>query len=203
MLTFRFRSELWTAQYTGTYAKSLQSFYTALKSVDDSTIYYHLYRNLFEYHHMPTEFPNSFAYWLAQNHFDVLAEKFSAIDITEYTSLEGVRFKMLSILEEGLEERERPCKPFYFMRAVRKVVDTGEEARSVQELAEGINRVGINSLFYHLISSRLVHRRKQNDFSYWLSQTGEKEKSLLIERIDIMTRSLYEVREELITILQS
>ncbi len=203
MSEFVFRSELWTAQYTGIKVNTLASFSRALKEVDDDTIYYHLYRNLFEYHFLPTEYGNSFAYWLAENGFPILAEKFSAIDLMACTCLDHVREEMLDILYGSHNGFDKVCKPFYFIRAVRKIIDTGIVARDLREFREGIMKVGTHSLFYHLVTSRLTHGEPTNDFSRWLEEIGEGEKAKRIGKLDLMAYSLYEIRERMLDILES
>lgn len=203
MSVFAFKSELWTSQYTGIKANTLASFTKALKEVDDDTIYYHLYRNLFEYHFLPTDYGNSFAYWLAENGFPVLAEKFSAIDLMECVRIGDVRARMLDILEEETDAFEKICKPFYFIRAVRRAIDLGIKAESLEEFREGIRKVGIHSLFYHMVTSRLVHGEPTNDFSRWLRKIGEEEKASRIDSLDLMAYSLYDIREILLEILES
>ncbi len=201
MAEFLFKAELWTAQYTGIKANTLASFARALKEVDDDTIYYHLYRNLFEYHFLPTDYGNSFAYWLAENGFPVLAEKFSALDLLECVCLPDIRDKMLEILRSDAEGIDKVCKPFYFIRAVRKTVDLGIRARNLEEFRKGIERVGVRSLFYHLVTSRLYHCEPLNDFSRWLLEIGEDEKAEKIAKIDLMAYSLYEAKERILEIL--
>ncbi len=201
MTQFAFRSELWTAQYTGIKANTLASFARALKEVDDDTIYYHLYRNLFEYHFLPTDYGNSFAYWLAENGFPVLAEKFSALDLLECVCIADMRERMLDILRSDIDGIEKICKPFYFIRAVRRTIDLGIRARNLEEFREGIGKVGIHSLFYHLVTSRLYHGEPTNDFSRWLREIGEEEKAEEIDRLDLMAYSLYEVRNRILKIL--
>ena len=203
MSPFVFKSELWTAQYTGVKVNTVAAFMRALNEVDDDTIYYHLYRNLFEYHFLPTDYGNSFAYWLAENGFPVLAEKFSAVDLMECVCISDVREEMLKILHSGVDGFERLCKPFYFIRAVRKVVDTGVVANNLEEFREGVRKVGIHSLFYHLVTSRLVHGEAVNDFSRWLRSVGEEEKAEEIDRIDLMAHSLYEIRGMILRYLES
>ncbi|HIC97156.1 MAG TPA: hypothetical protein EYP11_01990 [Aquificaceae bacterium] len=202
MPEFIFKTELWTAAYTGIKANTLATFTKALREVDDDTIYYHLYRNMFEYHFLPTDFGNSFAYWLAENGFPALAEKFSSIDLMECVCIKDVRSEMLKILESYGGDGGRVCKPFYFIRAVRKVLDVGVRAGSVEELAAGIGKVSINSLFYHLITSRLVHGEPTNDFSRWLRSVGEEEKAKAIDGLELMAHSLYDIREMILDILE-
>ncbi len=58
-------------------------------------------------------------------------------------------------------------------------------------------------LFYHLVTSRLVHREPANDFSRWLREIGEEEKAEKIDSLDLMAYSLYEVRGIILDILES
>jgi hypothetical protein len=203
MSEFLFKSELWTAQYTGIKANTLASFLRALQEADDDTIYYHLYRNLFEYHFMPTEYGNSFAYWLAENGYPILAEKFSSVDLMECVCLDDIRKEMVQILRDTAEVSDKICKPFHFIRAVRKTIDTGLRARNLEEFKECVQMVGIHSLFYHLVTSRLVRRHPSNDFAIWLEEIGESRRARLIDRIDLMVMSLYEARRIILDILES
>ncbi len=203
MPEFRFMSELWTAQYTGVKVSTLGSFLKALKEADDDTIYYHLYRNMFEYHFLPTDYWNSFSYWFAENGFPVLAEKFSALDLIECVCLADIREEMVRILEREGHSFDKICKPFYFIRAVRRTVDLGVVARDLNEFREGIKKVGIHSLFYHLVTSRLVHCSPVNDFSRWLMEIGEEKKAQEINRIDLISHSLYRLKDRILEILES
>ncbi|MDQ7038825.1 MAG: DUF5752 family protein [Aquificota bacterium] len=203
MPEFRFRSELWTAQYTGVKVSTLGAFLKALREVDDDTVYYHLYRNMFEYHFLPTDYWNSFSYWFAENGFPVLAEKFSALDLIECVCLSDIREEMVRILEREGHSFDKICKPFYFIRAVRRTVDLGVVARDLSEFKEGVKKVGIHSLFYHLVTSRLVHCSPVNDFSRWLTEIGEERKAREINRIDLISYSLYDLRNRIIDILES
>ncbi len=203
MSEFVFKSELWTAQYTGIKANTLASFARAIEEVDDDTIYYHLYRNLFEYHFMPTEYGNSFAYWLAENGYPVLAEKFSSVDLMECVCLDDIRKEMVQILRETAEVSDKLCKPFHFIRAVRKTIDVGLKARNIQEFKEAVQTVGIHSLFYHLVTSRLVRCHSSNDFAIWLEEVGEERKAKQINSLDLMVMSLHEARRIILDILES
>ncbi len=203
MTEFVFKSELWTAQYTGIKANTLASFARALREVDDDTIYYHLYRNLFEYHFMPTEYGNSFAYWLAENGYPILAEKFSSLDLMGCTCIPDARDILLNILEEEAEISDKICKPFHFIRAVRKTLITGFIARDIKEFKECIENISISSLFYHLVTSKLNKYHTSNDFSVWLEELGDKRKAELINRLDLMVMSLHEARRYILDILES
>jgi hypothetical protein len=203
MPEFKFRSELWTAQYTGVKVSTLGAFLKALKEVDDDTVYYHLYRNMFEYHLLPTDYWNSFSYWFAENGFPVLAEKFSALDLIGCVCLSDIREEMVRILEREGHSFDKICKPFYFIRAVRRRVDLGVRARDLEEFKEGIRRVGIHSLFYHLVTSRLVYCSPMNDFARWLAEIGEERKAEEVNRIDLLSHSLYRIRERILEILES
>ncbi len=155
---------------------------------------------MFEYHFLPTDYGNSFAYWLSENGYPVLAERFSAIDLMDCTSIEQVRQSMLRILdgEEGTHE----CKPFYFIRSVRAVIDTGYVAEDLDGFREGVKKAGVHTLFYHLVTSRLRRGKPMNDFSDWLISIGEEERAKKIQTLDLIAYDLYTVREKIGEILR-
>ncbi len=202
MPEFTFKSELWIPQYTGVKANTLSGFVKALKEVDDDTIYYHFYRNLFEYHFMPTEFSNSFAYWLSENGYPLLAEKVSAIDLLECTCIDDIRREILGILEEYYGNGDKICRPFHFIRAKRWIIETEFVARNVEELIECVEQVSISSLFYHLVGSKLRENSPVNDFARWLAELGFEKKAEAVNRIDLMVMSLYEAKRTILEILR-
>lgn len=188
--------------YTGLCASNLEEFIEALQKVDNGSLLYHLYINIFNYHNIPTYYTNSFAYWLYTNGYRALAEKLSQIDPTDYCDIEEVRQKMLSILKEHREEPKAPLEPFYFMSVYSEVFETGYVANSLEELIEGIRSSSIYSIFYHMIMSKLRKRRLINDYSEWLIGMGYTKKAEQIDRLDIYAYNLYELKEKILQILE-
>ena len=200
---FKFKSELWIPLYTGLKAKTLKEFIEILRKVDIESVFYHIYVNLFNYHNIPVYYPNSFSYWLYKNNFLTLAERVCAIDPFEFEDLEEVRKKILDILEKYYPyDHKRELTPFYFVKAEREIIDCGIEARDLKEFIEGIKQASINSLFYHLITSKIQKRTPINDYSAWLLQKGERIKANKILQIDIPNHTLYEIKQKILKILE-
>ena len=200
---FKFKSELWIPLYTGLKAETLKEFIEILRTVDIESVFYHIYINLFNYHNIPVYYPNSFSYWLYRNNFLILAERVSAIDSFEFEDLEEVRKKILDILEKYYPyDHRRELTPFYFVKAEREIIDCGIEAKNLKEFIEGIKHTSINSLFYHLITSKIQKRTPINDYSTWLLQKGERIKANKILQIDIPNYTLYEIKQKILKILE-
>lgn len=200
---FVFKTELWVPNYTGIRADNLKGFIEAVEKVENTSLLYHLYINVFNYHNLPSYYANSFAYWLYVNGYRTLAEKISQIDPTEYCDLEEVRQRLLEVLN-GYKGEEPACsiEPFYFMSVYREVLETGIQANSVEELIDGIRSSSINSLFYHLVMSKVEKRSLVNDYSQWLIREGYHKKAEQISKLDIYAYNLYELKEKLIDILE-
>ncbi len=200
---FIFKSEIWIPMYTGYSAKTFNEFVSILSRIEPESIFYHVYINLFNYHNLPVYYPNSFAYWLYKNNFLITAEKLCAIDPIEFSSLEELRQTLLNVLSAAPETHKDVPLPntFYFVKAAREVINCGYSAINLPELIEGIKKTSINSLFYHLISSRIQKKQKINDFSLFLISLGETRKAEKLNKIEVYNKTLYELREEILKIL--
>jgi len=203
-MTFKFKTEIWVPIYTGIKAENFQEFVEALKVIPSGSILYHLYINLFNYHNLPTVYPNSFAHWLASNGYKTLAEKLSVLDPTRYYDLESLREDLLKVLLEWEIERVKsPLRPFYFMDVYRKVFETGRVAHDLEQLIDGVSKSSIYSIFYHLITCRIDKGSLLNDYSEWLILQGYAKKAESIESIDIYLLNLYEIKGVILEVLKA
>ena len=201
-MAFKFKTETWVRVYTGIKAENIQEFIKGLKIVPPGSLLYHFYINLFNYHNLPTEYPNSFAHWLATNGYEPLAAKLSIIDPTRYYDLEKLREDLLKNLSEYEGETKTCSRPFYFLHIHRYVLDTGRIAEDFDQFVEGIEKSSISSLFYHLITCRIDKRTLINDYSEWLVQQGYAKKAEVIDSIDLYVLNLYEVKKVILEILR-
>ena len=200
---FKFKTELWIPVYTGVKVQSLKEFIEALRTIEIDSVFYHIYINMFNYHNMPVYYPNSFAYWFYKNNFLLIAEKLSSVDPLEISDLEEIRERILVILEENCpKDLEQRLIPFYFVKAEREIVDCGFVAESMEEFIEGIKKSSINSLFYHLVTSKIQKKAPVNDYSAWLISIGETSKANLISQLDVYNYTLYEIKDKIISILE-
>jgi len=201
---FIFKSELWVPRYTGIKVYSIKDFIESLKVIDKFSIFYHMYINIFNYHNLPTFYANSISFWFYKNGHILLAEKLSIIDPLDYYDLEDLRNVIVQTLEENYDETwdRKEENPFYFIEAEREIIESGEVANTLEEFIEGVKKSSINSLFYHLVTSRIENKTLINDYSAWLFNVGEAKKAEKISKLDLYTMNLYEIKKKIINILE-
>ncbi|MDF2952969.1 MAG: hypothetical protein OD816_000214 [Thermodesulfobacterium sp.] len=201
---FIFKSELWIPRYTGIKVYSIKDFIESLKVIDKLSIFYHMYINIFNYHNLPTFYTNSISFWFYKNGRILLAEKLSIIDPLDYYDLEDLRNVLVRTLEENYDEtwNRKEENPFYFIEAEREIIKSGEVANTLEEFIEGVKKSSINSLFYHLVTSRIENKTLINDYSAWLFNIGEAKKAEKISKLDLYTMNLYEIKKKIISILE-
>ncbi len=202
---FIFKSELWIPKYTGIKAHSISEFIEIFKTIDEFSIFYHMYINIFNYHNLPTFYTNSISYWFYKNGNLLLAEKISIVDPLDYYDLEELRHAILNILEKNHDPEwdRQEYTPFYFIKAEREIIDCEKIANTLEQFIEGVKKSSINSVFYHMVTSRIENKTLVNDYSAWLFNMGEAKKAEKINKLDLYTMNLYDVKKEIIKILES
>ncbi len=180
-----------------------------LRTCPDASIFQHMFQTLQEHHYIREGFSNDFAHWAFAACNEIgLAERLAAVDVREYTSIQALRETLVGIVEEYLKKnprtRERTAfEPFYFCASDTVVIPTPLVARNLAEFAEGLKQVSISSIHYHFIQARLRLKLNSNDFSVWLEQ--ELDLGTLadrINRIDIYTSTLQDVRRQILKIIE-
>ncbi len=202
---FIFKAEFWIPKFTGIKAFSLKDFIETLKNIDKFSIFYHMYINIFNYHNLPTFFNNSFSYWLYKNNLLPLAEKLSIVDPMEYFDLEELRCSLIKILEESYNKDldKKIIEPFFFITVEREIIEYKNPAHTLGEFIRKFKKSSINSVFYHLVTSRIENKTLINDYSSWLVSIGENKKAELINKLDVYNMNLYEIKKEIIKILET
>jgi hypothetical protein len=73
----------------------------------------------------------------------------------------------------------------------------------MQGFSEGLRRVSVHSIHHHFIEARLRLKLMSNDFSQWLHEdVGLTETARALNRIDIYTSTLEDVREQIVRIIE-
>jgi hypothetical protein len=190
-------------------ASTLPELLQALRGCPDDSIFQHTFRTLQEHHFIRQGFSNDFAHWsLSACHEPVLAEQLASVDVREFTSIGGLRARMVEIAEEFLEEYPRAAsrpahEPFYFCAADLVVIPTSFVPGSLPEFIDALRQVSVHSIHHHFIEARLRLKLMSNDFSQWLEEeVGLKNTAQAIERIDIYTNTMEGVRQQIIRIVQ-
>src|ERR1700756_4119652 len=89
-------------------ATTLSELFDALQTCPDDSIFQHTFRTLQEHHFIRQGFSNDFAHWcLFACNEPALAEQLASVDVREYTAIEGLRRRMVGIVDEFLQSHPR------------------------------------------------------------------------------------------------
>jgi hypothetical protein len=185
-------------------AATLAELLEALRSCPEDSIFQHTFRTLQEHHFIRQGFSNDFAHWsVSACNEPVLAEQLASVDVREFTAIEGLRNRMVQIVDQFLKENPRAAshsghEPFYFCASDIVVLPTSFVADSLPAFLDGLKKVSIHSIHHHFIEARLRLHLMSNDFSQWLEEElGLTHTADLIERIDIYTNTMEGVRQQI------
>lgn len=202
---FRFYTSLGLVELTGQKASNASELADMVRGADDSSIFYHTHRYFREHHFVRGECSSDFGQWAYDSLQEMaLGERLGGIDILEYTDLPSLRAAIAAAVEEYLDSgarvRDVPSgKEFHLCRLVSVILPTNITASNLAEFQSALERININSLYYHLFESRLRLPRKTNDFSLWMDEALENPRmARRIESLDPYTHTLEELRREII-----
>ncbi|MGC9966535.1 MAG: DUF5752 family protein [Syntrophobacteraceae bacterium] len=190
----------------GRTAQNLRELLEALRDVDDSVLHYHLWQSRMAISHPTVEYPNDFAVWAATALQDTrLAEKLSAIDPFGYENTEQIRDALTDVLEEYLSDLPyvtwvRPEFEFHFCEASTVVLHSKVSARTLPEFLSSLEKVGLDSIYYHMVDARWRLRAiKTDDFSSWIGDSYDSpDMASAIHGIDVSLYKLDEIRRAVI-----
>ncbi|MGP8050174.1 MAG: DUF5752 family protein [Desulfobaccales bacterium] len=194
---------------TGNKATNLRELLQFLKEMTEPVLNYHLWQSRLSVIRPILEYPNDFALWAAiALHDDLLAEKLSDIDPFDYENLTQVREAMVEQLEEYIWDsphyQVRPGYELYLCEAAAVVLHSGISARTLAEFCEGLQTVGLNSLYFHFVEARRrLGDRKMDDFSHWIADNFTLPSLVAaIGEIDIYFYTLAEIRDTILALVQ-
>ncbi len=190
-------------------ATELSELLEGLRTAPDSSIFQHTFRTRQE-HHFLRGFHNDFAQWaFAACNQVALAEQLAAVDVRQFSTIAALRERLIEIVARDLELRARASEraaleKFYFCAADTAVLPTPFVANNLPEFLQNLQRVPISSIHYHFVEARLRLKLNSNDFSEWL----DRELDLgpiadHVNRIDIYTSTLHELRRMIIHMVES
>jgi Family of unknown function (DUF5752) len=207
---FHFVTERRLVLLTGQKASNLKELLAILRDISGSSIFYHTHHRFLSHHWEKPVVYNDFALWAAEALQEfALAEQLSALDLLAYTSIRQVRdaiIAMITPLLPGLPARPRQCLPgneFHFCRSRSFVMPTFIVAEDIEDFFSKLGRVSNVSLYFHFLEARLRLGRPTNDFSQWLIWRGAPELAAAVDRLDPYTRTLDELKQEMIDLGRS
>jgi len=206
---FYFNTSAHLLRITTYKATTLAELLVALRTCPDDSIFQHTFRTLQEHHFIREGFSNDFAHWaLTSCNEPGLAEQLASVDVREFTSLTDLRGRFVEIVEKHLEANpgdgpKAAEETFYFCASDIVVMPTNFVAQTMQEFAQGLREVSVHSIHHHFIEARLRLRLMSNDFSQWLHEdVGLTDAARALNRIDIYTATLEDVRNQMVRIVE-
>ena len=206
---FYFNTSAHLLRITREKSDTLAEFSNALRACSEDSIFQHSFRTLQEHHFIREGFSNDFAQW-AQSACDEpgLARELAGIDVREFTSLGELREQIIQVVD-GFLQREpahgtrMARRTFYFSASDIVVLPTSLVARTLEQFVKGLKDVSLHSIHHHFIEARLRLKLMSNDFSQWLQgELGMNDAAHQLNRIDIYTSTLEEVRQQIIRIVE-
>ncbi len=206
---FYFNTSAHLLRITTQKANTLAEFLAALRICPDDSIFEHTFRTLQEHHFIREGFSNDFAQWvLTACNEPGLAEQLASVDVREFTSLGELRERFIQIVEKHLQlnpsDGPRMAEEtFYFCAADIVILPTKFVAETMQDFAKGMREVSVHSIHHHFIEARLRLHLMSNDFSQWLHEdVGLTEAARALNRIDIYTATLEDVRAQIVRVVE-
>jgi hypothetical protein len=209
---FRFFTRLHLTELTGLTASNLDQLLKFIKEVPGSCIYHHTHKFLQQHQFYSPEPPNDFAYWVTDVlGEDELGEKLASIDIVQYSTIRSLRNKIAGTIEDFLNKSAlakmkfaRECEEFHFLKSVSFVLATKYEVCNLREFADVLERVAIDSIYFHFFESRLRLEKGYNDFSNWIENScGDGKLADKISRLDPYTYTLEGLRATLVRMVRN
>jgi uncharacterized protein DUF5752 len=208
MDAFRFFTKHDQVLLLGLRANRIEELLTGIRSVPDSSIYFHTHRFLQQHHFLSPEPPNDFAYWVTTILGDeTLGELLWSVDTIRFNDISGLREALIAILDRYLAAKARSIEcetgeEFHFMACRTFVLPTGHVARDLKEFTEVLSKISINSLYFHIFDAKMRLRSGENDFSRWFRDLGKLSLAEETKRLDPYSFTLDGLRRRIVTLVR-
>jgi len=208
---FKFYTRLHLSELTGLKARNLAELEDFLRKVPGSVIYHHTHRFLQQHQYLSPEPPNDFAYWVSEVlGEELLGEQLASIDTIQFSRIRGLREKIIETVHQYVETNSNARlkfadsgEEFHFMKSISFVLPTVYVANNLDEFVTVLEKIGIDSIYFHIFEARLRLQRAQNDFSHWFETSlGNKELAMEISRLDPYTHTLEDLRKTMVRIIK-
>ena len=133
-----------------------------------------------------------------------------SIDTIQYTSIRELRDEIIRTIENYIVQHPRslhkfatPGEEFHFVKSVSFVFQTPYTASDLKEFQAVLQRVTINSIYFHMFEARLRIGQGTNDFSNWFEDSlSEKKLANKIASLDPYTHTMENLRITLIKLIE-
>ncbi len=128
----------------------------------------------------------------------------ASIDTVKFRKIRGLRGKFIEILEDYINKENlknvecQEGEEFHFMSCRTFIFKAPFIANTPEEFVKIVEKISINSVYYHIFESRLRLEKGENDFSVWFESIGMNEVSMELSRFDPYTITLEGLRRKII-----
>ncbi len=208
---FRFCTRLNLTELTGLRASTLSQLLALIKEVPGACIYHHTHRFLQQHQYISPEPPNDFAYWVTSILGEGgLGERLMSIDTIQFPTIHSLREKIAKTIEDYLRDNalanlkfSAEGEEFHFLKSVSFVLPTNYVACNLKEFTDILEKITIDSIYFHIFEARLRIGKGDNDFSNWIEcSIGNKKLADAISRLDPYTYTLEDLRKTVIEIVK-
>ena len=208
MEPFNFFTRVTQVELLGRTAKNVKELRDNLRRVPPLSVYHHTHKYLEQHRSFSPEHPNDFSYWISTSlGLKRLAEVIASVNITQFSNIEHLRERFITLLEDYLKINPYPrnCIPgeeFHFLSSKIFVLPTPYRARTLEEFADGLEKVTIHSFYFHMFEARLRLKKPDNDFSVWLRASGFQDLADKVSRLDPYTHTIEGLRKKIINLIK-
>ncbi len=208
MSFFQFYTPFQLITLLGKKARNPVELLEYIRTVPDSSIYYHTHRFLQQHHYLSPEPTNDFAYWLTNVlNLKKLGESFAGVDMVSLRGLADIRSSFIILLENFLNGAERlpECpqgEEFHFMGCVTFLLPAPNVAHDLRQFTAALEKISIDSFYYHIFEARFQPGGEKNDFSTWLETIGARAAAQEIRCLDPYHFTLDGLRKRILTLLR-
>lgn len=208
---FRFCTRLHLSELTGLRATTLTQLLELLQKVSGSCIYHHTHRFLQQHQYLSPEPPNDFAFWVTDVlSEDELGERLASIDTVQYSTIRSLRDKIAETIDAYLNDNPlaklkfaRTGEEFHFIKSISFILPTNYVAYDLKDFTQILEKITIDSIYFHIFEARLRLEKQTNDFSNWIETSiGDKKLADKISKLDPYTRTLEDLRKTIIQIVK-
>ncbi|OGW85007.1 MAG: hypothetical protein A2987_03470 [Omnitrophica bacterium RIFCSPLOWO2_01_FULL_45_10] len=208
---FKFYTRMHLSELTGLRASTLGQLLEIVKVVNGSCIYHHTHRFLQQHQYLSPEPPNDFAYWVTEVlGEDELGERLASIDVVQFTTIRSLREKIVATIAAYLDKNllakvrfSREGEEFHFIKSISFVLPTNYVAYDLKDFIDVLDKITIDSIYYHIFEARLRLEKNTNDFSNWImNSVGDERMAREISHLDPYTFTLEGLRDKVIGIIK-
>lgn len=208
MSVFYFYTRINQIEVLGISARNIKELLSGIKKVPSASIYHHTHRYLEQHRYFSPEHPNDFSYWITNSlGLRLLGEKIASVDIFQFDNIEDLREAFIKRLQNYLKVTSsvRDCIPgeeFIFLSSRMFILPTPFLAEDLESFLDCLKKITVRSLYFHMFEARMRLKKKDNDFSCWLRDSGFVDLADKISRLDPYTYTLEGLRRRLISLIE-